>query len=213
MAFRNTSSYNMLEVDMLEPLEINIPVYNENLLISKNILRACISNLSDFLEIYTDASKQNNGTGCAFYIPSTNVQEKFKLNNNTSIFAAEAIGIIKACDYVEKNKLKKIHFLSDSLSVLKCIANPIINVMATDTNPFIRELKARIHKLKKSQYELKFTWVKAHIGLRGNEVADSLAKESVTTGEHINNNLGGQEYLMISKSNFKASANKHFYCQ
>ncbi|XP_072389307.1 uncharacterized protein [Diabrotica undecimpunctata] len=106
----------------------------------------------------------------------------------------EAIGIIKACDYVEKkNKLKKIHFLSDSLSVLKCIANPI-NVMATDTNPFIRELKARIHKLKKSQYELKFTWVKAHIGLRGNEVADSLAKESVTTGEHINNNLGGQEY-------------------
>ncbi|XP_050512801.1 uncharacterized protein LOC126888504 [Diabrotica virgifera virgifera] len=224
MAFRNTSPHNSalkrpISVDkseffdMLEPLEINIPVYHENLLISKNTLSACIANLPDFLEIYTDASKQNDGTGCAFYIPSANIQEKFKLNSSTSIFSAEAIGIIKACEYIEKSKLKKIHLLSDSLSVLKCIANPI-NVVATDINPFIKKLKLKIHKLRKSHYELKFTWVKAHIGLRGNEVVDSLAKESLTTGQYMENNLGAQEYLTISKRNFKEKWELHWkkYC-
>jgi len=34
--------------------------------------------------------------------------------------------------------------------------------------------------MKKTNWKIKFQWVKAHVGIRGNELADKLAKDAAT---------------------------------
>ncbi|KAG5871473.1 hypothetical protein JTB14_005500 [Gonioctena quinquepunctata] len=85
----------------IRPVEIVIPVYSYSITISKNTLIYHLDKFPDHLQLYTDASKQSNGVGCAFFIPTTNVCAQYRLNENTSIFSAESIAIFKAIEYTE----------------------------------------------------------------------------------------------------------------
>uniref|UniRef100_A0A6P7GUY4 Transcription termination factor 2 n=1 Tax=Diabrotica virgifera virgifera TaxID=50390 RepID=A0A6P7GUY4_DIAVI len=157
----------------LEISKIEIPMYSENILLSKCILKNYTARYPNHIQVYTDASKQTHGVGCAFYIPALNVEKKFKLNLMTSIFSAETIAIIKACQYADNHDIKKINILSDSLSVLKSFSSQL-NANSVSSNPFIVDLKILISDLTSRQFNIIFTWVKAHIGLQNNEKVDDL---------------------------------------
>ena len=42
----------------------------------------------------------------------------------------------------------------------------------------IEEIRRKLTEMGKINWKIQFRWVKAHIGIRGNELADSLAKEA-----------------------------------
>ncbi|KAF0765352.1 RNase H domain-containing protein, partial [Aphis craccivora] len=64
---------------------------------------------------------------------------------------------------------------SDSLSCLLALNSNHFN---SHLSPLVLRIKQITHTLHLSNYSIKFLWVPSHIGIRGNEVADSLAKST-----------------------------------
>lgn len=130
------------------------------------------SDFLDYILIYTDASKNINGTGCAY--SSGSVKKLFKLPTEASIFTAEITAIREAIIYAKSSNLNKVLIISDSLSALSSLltTNPsheisqqIINTTATSTNT------------------IEFMWVPSHTGIAGNETVDLLANQAITSTE------------------------------
>jgi ribonuclease HI len=46
------------------------------------------------------------------------------------------------------------------------------------TQKIIEEIRKKAIALEKSNWTIIFTWIKAHVGIYGNELADKLAKEA-----------------------------------
>jgi ribonuclease HI len=44
----------------------------------------------------------------------------------------------------------------------------------------IEEIRKKLNEMMKTNWTIKFRWVKAHAGIRGNELADTLTKEAAT---------------------------------
>ena len=53
------------------------------------------------LKIYTDGSKCEIKTACAFYVPSFKVGKSWRLPNKTSVFYAELGAILQALQWLE----------------------------------------------------------------------------------------------------------------
>ena len=89
----------------------------------------------------------------------------------SSIFTAEASAIDLALNIISKSKHKKFIF-SDSLSVLLSLRNKRFQ------NPLIIELLSRLDSMS-NRKEIIICWTPSHIGVRGNERADSAAKSAL----------------------------------
>jgi ribonuclease HI len=95
-----------------------------------------------------------------------------KLPDNASIFTAEAKAIDLALSYIVQHTHDKFVIFSDSLSVLISIKNK------KSDNIIIRKLLLRFHDILKTKY-VRLYWIPSHVGIRGNEKVDALAKHSL----------------------------------
>lgn len=124
----------------------------------------------DFKHIYTDASKTNVGVGFAYC--SSRTSKCFKLLPEASIFTAETQAIKEALLSTNSTSTNNILIISDSLSALLAIEAP---------NPS-NEIIYQIHNIISStQKVIEFMWVPSHTGIPGNEKADTLAKEAISS--------------------------------
>jgi ribonuclease HI len=48
---------------------------------------------------------------------------------------------------------------------------------------FLEKIRNKVIELEQNDWKVEFSWIKAHAGHRGNELADRLAKDSRTIGE------------------------------
>ncbi|GLV46598.1 hypothetical protein CBL_20883 [Carabus blaptoides fortunei] len=69
-------------------------------------------------------SKNEDGVGCAFYDPTTNLRCKFKLNPLTSTYTAEQLAIKKCLDYTSTLTQTKIVIFTDNKSTIQRVRNP-----------------------------------------------------------------------------------------
>jgi hypothetical protein len=46
----------------------------------------------------------------------------------------------------------------------------------------VEEIRKKVASLERKKWKIKFSWVKAHAGTRGNEIVDRLAKEAARSG-------------------------------
>ena len=119
---------------------------------------------------FTDGSKDNGRAAYAAVLNKTVLKKA--LQRESSIFIAEAHAIDLALNIISKSKLKKFIIFSDSLSVLLSLRNKKIQ------NPLIIKLLSRLDSMS-NRKEIIICWTPSHIGVRGNERADSAAKSAL----------------------------------
>jgi len=127
-----------------------------------------------YLCIYTDASKKNGKIGIGCYMhssqPSTEMKLSHRITDNVSTYQAE-LAAIKLAVTITKQfaEHKQIVIFSDSLSAIQSIESG----HTTSSPSLLRQLYEVLYE---SHHDIVLAWIPGHSGIRGNELADDLAK-------------------------------------
>ncbi|GBL73509.1 hypothetical protein AVEN_159498-1 [Araneus ventricosus] len=173
--FRIWAGHANLYTDILGKIQLdnnisikNIPSSSKFVILNENISNA------DF-EVYTDGSRIEDETGFAVCIlqENNNIENHlYKLKSHNSVFQAE-LAAIHCADNWAASKNVSINIHTDSLSSIAAIKS------ASARSSFVNNIKQDLVKIK---HLVGLSWVKAHVGIQGNELADQQAKLATTTG-------------------------------
>jgi len=149
------------------------------------------------IHIYTDGSKNENGVGSGIAIYTNDKlthQIKYKLHNSCSNNQAEQTAILKALKTLGTIKLSQsdprtTKIYTDSRITLLSLKNP------KNRKNLIEEIRKKTATLKREKWKIVFTWIKAHAGNSGNELADQLAKDAVNNNVICFNKVPKSEIL------------------
>ncbi len=130
-----------------------------------------VSQYDGYTRIFTDGSQIGDAVGAAALV-GCQVTKK-RLPTGSSIFSAEARGILMALDMVHQSPDRKLLFLSDSLSCLHSVKNRDL------THPLIADILCRVHTSLARGTKVAFMWVPSRIGLAGNSAANAAAKAAL----------------------------------
>ena len=129
-----------------------------------------------YSKIYTDGSKQVNGTvGSAIYVDDLSSTFSWKLDSKHTIVTAELFAIYQGIIFAHKN-LREVNIVifSDSLSALTMIKYHEHSHLNILTNLITQE----IFNLSTLGVDVVLQWIPSHRGIVGNNIADQVAKEA-----------------------------------
>ena len=123
---------------------------------------------------YTDGSKTDSGVGLSFCVFSQGqciYTWNTKLRHFNTVFQAEAFAIYYALSWhLEHHRQNSFVILSDSQSVIKAL------IKFKQQDPIIQGIITLFLTFNGSYGHI--SWIKAHVGIAGNELADYLAKQA-----------------------------------
>lgn len=177
---------------------IHFPKYTGHPNQDRMLFASIRDNLRETLTIYTDGSKNKNGCGCAIFAQSSchSVARKYQLDPAASIFTAEAVAILEALKYGSLTTVKHLVIMSDSGSVLRAIQ---LKKHPSNMHPVVIEIVGELSRLREKSVMTELFWIKSHCGIGPNETVDSLAKESVNSGEPYEPILSETDLLHLTK--------------
>lgn len=151
------------------------------------------------VRVYTDGSKLDCGsTAAAVYLQQPGTVTTWRLNPMHTVLGSELFAIHKAlliasqcADY----QGKPILILTDSMSALHAVANT--------ENPNYKSIVFEIQRLICMRSPMiALRWVRAHVGIRGNEIVDAAAKMGHTNLTSVMSTLSLNEILIDMKHKF-----------
>jgi len=106
----------------------------------------------------------------------------YKLAEQCSNNQAEQYAIVKALENLQnyshlKEEQRSVAVHTDSIITLDATANP------RNHHDLVEQIREGVRRLEKDKWTIHFTWVKAHNGNVGNELADQLAKKAAISAE------------------------------
>jgi len=146
-----------------------------------------VGNEETSIQGYTDGIKQEQGVGSEAVIFKGSemiAKLQFKLDNRCSNNQAEQLAILKALEKLEVLTRQSTNPLSttiftDSRITLDSLQN------YKNHGLLVEEIRKKVASLEGSGWQIRFSWVKVHTGVHGNELADKVAKEAAqSTATH-----------------------------
>ncbi|GFV01098.1 putative RNA-directed DNA polymerase from transposon X-element [Trichonephila clavipes] len=131
------------------------------------------SQYSRYSAIYTDGSKRANYVGCGVVIED--IMHGYRLDTSCSIFTAEAVAISRALQLIDSTMPRKYCIYTDSMSVLEALEN-----YNDRCHPVVCKILDITSRLYSKGLDIVFCWLPSHVGIIGNEQADSAAKSATT---------------------------------
>ena len=152
----------------------------------------------NFQHFYTDGSKHEDRAGYGIYNKDRTLSRR--ISNDSSIFTAEIEAIRRVLLHIDEAPLRqdiKYVIFCDSKSVLESIDNQV------SRNPLMLKTLDTIQKIRYDNKTLKFCWIPSHVGIRGNDLADKKAKDSLIKPEPVNFKFPHTDYYPKVKSFIK----------
>ncbi|GFW40285.1 putative RNA-directed DNA polymerase from transposon BS [Trichonephila clavipes] len=109
------------------------------------------SKYSKYISVYTDGSKTAGHVGCGVVFNNTILS--FSLHNSISVFSAELTAILITLQHILISNHR--HF---------CVYTDMIEILVL------------LRKLERKGFHIIFSWVPGHVGILGNEQADTAAR-------------------------------------
>ena len=177
--------YNIKTGKRTTDRQIDLPEKPMNWLHPAEFLGTGDSNENALWQIYTDGSESTDGIGAGIAIYRGNQlinQLKFKLHDECSNNQAEQLAITKALEFLETKETdntehNNVTLHTDSRITIDSIAD------SNNHNQLIERIRRKTAILNTKNWKIQFKWVKAHVGIQGNELADKLAKEGAKTSQ------------------------------
>ena len=127
------------------------------------------------IQVYTDGSKKDEkvGAGVCIQGDGVNMEISEPLGEFASVFTAELVAIrIALVNLRDKNRVSVVIY-SDSRSALQAL------LRYQSDNVLIQDIQELVYELTINTVKVMFCWVPSHVGIKGNEKADSLAKAAL----------------------------------
>ncbi|GFU36741.1 putative RNA-directed DNA polymerase from transposon X-element [Trichonephila clavipes] len=99
----------------------------------------------------------------------------YRLDTSCSIFTAEAVAIYRALQLIDSTMPRKYCIYTDSMSVLEALEN-----YHDRCHPVVCTILDITSRLYSKGFDIVFCWLPSHVGIIGNEQADSAAKSATT---------------------------------
>jgi ribonuclease HI len=111
------------------------------------------------------------GTRAGVYAQSVNRRLSIPLGKHATVFQAEVYAILACVSEIETQDWpeKYISICSDSQAALKALQ------AAKTTSPLVQQCQQALNNIS-AQHVVGLFWVPGHAGVRGNEIADRLAR-------------------------------------
>jgi ribonuclease HI len=139
------------------------------------------------IQIYTDGSKSEDGVGAGIAVfekGKTKAKLKYKLHINCSNNQAEQLAVVKALE-----ALGNINFSNSTRRIATIHTDSKVTIQSVKNyrnhKSLIETIRKSAIELEKKDWIIQITWIKAHMGHYGNELADKLAKEATKNTEII----------------------------
>ena len=130
---------------------------------------------TNFVQIYTDGSKDDKDrVGAGIFIPEKNFKTAKRIPNRLSVYTSEMVAVIMGLQWVEVVRPDKVVLCVDSVSVLLSLQS-----LKSSREDLLMEIHQSLYRLYRSDIKVCFCWVPAHVGIEGNEEADTIAKSSL----------------------------------
>ena len=154
--------------------------------ISAMFLEKC-SQFPGYRVFFTDGSKQNGSTACAFTVNS--VFSSHKLHPALSVFTAELFAIREALHFIHRHRVEKSLICSDSQSAVRAISSQKRN------HCVLIDIAELLYELARNDFKCVFLWIPGHSGIAGNVRADYWAKRAHDKPTLTPVPVGYQEYI------------------
>jgi ribonuclease HI len=149
---------------------------NQSLVEQLALAKEYMETWSDHIPLYTDGSKAEHKTACAFHYQG--VSHSWRLADDSSVYGAELHAIKHALQYLLAQNITntKIVIFTDSLSACTALSN--IKNKKSDT--FILSILEASSEMRINGNSLAIAWIPSHVGIPGNELADKAARDGLT---------------------------------
>ncbi|XP_071161036.1 uncharacterized protein [Mytilus edulis] len=157
---------------------------------------------------FTDGSCQSNpgpcGAGAIVIFSNKEIELKQPVSKRGSILLAELVAIKLVLDYVSrienKTLIEEVKIFSDSQTAIGILT---LNWKIENNRSTSHEIISLIKSIQKHHgIRINFDWTPGHADVRGNEIADKLAKEAAKEANQIQK----EAHITVTKQDIKTAA-------
>ena len=176
---------------------------------SKVIIQSLVemSNYNNLI-VFTDGSCLGNpgpcGSGACIFVPNETepVMLKRPVTNRGSILLGELIAIFMALEFAQsEHKKRQIHGITIFSDRQSAVGILTLGWAATSHKKAVEDIKLLISDLERSELEISIQWTPGHADIRGNCIADDLAKEAAEEAKSF-----PEESQILTGADFKTFA-------
>lgn len=180
------------------------PFYESDVKDNCDFLHYVSDKFGDYKLLYTDGSKNETSVASGIYDPDRKWSISWKLRPEHSVFSAELFAIYRCLLYVESCSCSRAVIFTDSLSSLQLLTSN-----STSYGIVAMNIRDMLLKLNENGVVL-LHWVRAHVGILGNESADRAANLGHKNNRSVMYDLTYGEVISILRKKFSIYWNEYW---